>query len=69
MNRAPVASTGAKQSSRGMGLPDTRTVSRPAAPFMSLFVCGRQPQTLVDSLHRARGNAGVFTEHGAGIET
>jgi hypothetical protein len=34
-----VASTGAKQSSRGRGLPNTRTVSRPAAPVASLFVC------------------------------
>jgi hypothetical protein len=34
-----VASTGAKQSSRGRGLPSTRTISRPAAPVVSLFVC------------------------------
>src|SRR5882757_59532 len=34
-----VASTGAKRSSRGRGLPSTRTISRPAAPVVSLFVC------------------------------
>src|SRR5258708_7023396 len=34
-----VASTGAKQSSRGRGLPSTKTFSRPAAPVVSLFAC------------------------------
>jgi hypothetical protein len=50
-----VASTGAKQSSRGRGLPGTRTVSRPRGAgsqfIRSVYLIATTRPTLVDSFH------------------